>query len=888
MGYALLNGRGSNGYLWATDAHVGSLVGDFEIICLIQSEVDPSVSPQVDGTDLVTQWHSGNLGFQFAVWTDGRLRLRIASSASGSTIYGSMQSNVLSWTANQHYWLRVTFDLDNGSGQCLATFYRSTDPIDTDPTSVSWTNVGSDSSLASPPALFNSTGNWNLGSAENNTGGFTDRQLDGNFYLARVWSDLTRTTLIADPDFRDTDQAFWGIRFGDDGQANTWTLEGTSIWVGDTPSLSRPPVVTENPGNQSNNPVTLPTNLVVGRKLYIVLAHDGSGVTVTNWDGMTEIAAFTITSGGDWKVRVAERVIDGTEGTTVDVVLSAGERSTAIAFSVLNGDDPEISAGVYSTSGANPDSITPSGGLMAYLFVAVASSGDETTTITAAPANYSHFAEGDTGTAGGATSHADIALGMRIAEVSSEDPGAFSTTGDDFHAFTIAIPSVASGVALLKIEGETAEVDETDLGILGIIQIATETVQIAEQDLKLRALVRLNDEVVEVSESVLRQLDLIRLQAEVIEIAEQSIHAGQLLRTHGESVEISEQEDNLLGLYRQEDEDSEIAETDNRLKGLLRSETEDVDIVETDLRFMFLIRVEDEDENTPENDLRLLGLLRVEDEEVELAEEDLTNLGLLRLIDEDIEIGETDFSVRGLFRIENDEVQIDETDLGFLGILKIQDDPVQISEQILRHLDLVRVVNENLNLAEEDLHYLALLRVEDEVIQVSELDLPLRDLIRIAVENSNISETEIAIVASTGNAILKIENESVFLSETDLQYRDLARLVNESLSLDEQLLKYQSLVRVESEVERVLETLIAARDMIRQEDESTQITEAISYIRGLPARIVNEISEMAESVVNVIALELTGVLRKWRDFQARDRDHSPEDRDYNPEDRDYD
>lgn len=227
-GYATLFGQGSTDYIWADDAEVGSITGDFEVVALIESD-DYSTTAHPNGIDFVTQWHAGDLCFQFGMNNDS-LRLRV--SENGSTIFNAYNNGSnLTWTADQHYWVRVTFDIDNGASQSVATFYRSTDSIDTAPASVSWTNVGS-ASAAIPTSLHDSDGNFNLGSAEDAVGGFTDRTLDGKFYLAYIWSDISRTTQLANPDFRDDmASADWSTLSGDDDFANTWTLANGTTYT---------------------------------------------------------------------------------------------------------------------------------------------------------------------------------------------------------------------------------------------------------------------------------------------------------------------------------------------------------------------------------------------------------------------------------------------------------------------------------------------------------------------------------------------------------------------------------------------------------------------------------------------------------------------------------
>ena len=91
-------------------------------------------------------------------------------------------------------WYRVTMDVDNGSSERVITFYRSDDPISTDPTLVAWTQH-SQHTISGATSIFSGTNDMQIGL---NASG---DELTGRCYYAEI-RDGIGGTIVANPDFR--------------------------------------------------------------------------------------------------------------------------------------------------------------------------------------------------------------------------------------------------------------------------------------------------------------------------------------------------------------------------------------------------------------------------------------------------------------------------------------------------------------------------------------------------------------------------------------------------------------------------------------------------------------------------------------------------------------
>lgn len=195
--------------------------------------------------------------------------------------------------------------------------------------------------------------------------------------------------------------------------------------------------------------VNMPATVDAGDRLVAVchVRNAGTWNTVpTDWTNLKEQAG----GGSVGELSIFEKIADGTEdGGTATWVTSTG---TTAAWQVIRitGAHASTTSEVTSASGdasaANPPSETASwGGSEDNLFLAIAGhSAASTTAWSAAPTNYSGFAQNGASSGGAAVC---VAHGYRQLTADSDDPGTFTVSGSNrwWAAATMVIRPAAAG-----------------------------------------------------------------------------------------------------------------------------------------------------------------------------------------------------------------------------------------------------------------------------------------------------------------------------------------------------------------------------------------------------------------------------------------------------------
>jgi len=180
----------------------------------------------------------------------------------------------------------------------------------------------------------------------------------------------------------------------------------------------------------SSHSVALPAGIASGDELVVLFgALTTTFVLPTGW---TELYNSGSASPGLFVIR---RVADGGEGATLTVTTGSARKSNHASYRISEAAAAEISAAATG-SNANPDppSLTPSGGALNYLWLAV-EGHEDAKTISAYPANYT-----DGFQSAGANENT-IASARRALNAASEDPGTFTISGAKaWRAVTIAVP----------------------------------------------------------------------------------------------------------------------------------------------------------------------------------------------------------------------------------------------------------------------------------------------------------------------------------------------------------------------------------------------------------------------------------------------------------------
>ena len=192
--------------------------------------------------------------------------------------------------------------------------------------------------------------------------------------------------------------------------------------------------------------VTLPTGIEAGH-LLLMHARGHGGTTFNTLTGWTALISNDLTDASDDPSSIWWRLADGSEGSTVSVDLGATMRGAAIVHRITGAADPTIRppelAGPSTGAGANvdPPSITPAGGPKDFLIVVFAGMDGETQTYSAAPSGYSNLTAANSGTAGSPGGNVRLASATREANLTSEDPGAFTSGAPEsgWSGWTVAI-----------------------------------------------------------------------------------------------------------------------------------------------------------------------------------------------------------------------------------------------------------------------------------------------------------------------------------------------------------------------------------------------------------------------------------------------------------------
>lgn len=153
-------------------------------------------------------------GFLNLVWsTDGVSSISIDST----TIVGANDG--------AGRWVRVTLDVDDGSGNNVVNFYTSTDASETAVASISWTQLGATVTTVGTSSIFNSTALLEIGSR---TGGVS-QNFDGKIYKALVYNGIGGT-LVSFFDATTTPSGATSILAT---TGETYTVQGAASITGD-------------------------------------------------------------------------------------------------------------------------------------------------------------------------------------------------------------------------------------------------------------------------------------------------------------------------------------------------------------------------------------------------------------------------------------------------------------------------------------------------------------------------------------------------------------------------------------------------------------------------------------------------------------------------------
>jgi hypothetical protein len=227
-GIGYLNLPGASGDKADTPDHADfAIAGDIDIRVLAAAT---DWTPTGDNVLIAQDAASPNRGWFLTVRSsDGVLVWRWSVAGTAVTTVNATVAPTIS--NGEPLWVRVTFDVDNGSAQKETKFYTSTDPLSTDPAAVTWTQLGTTVTSAGVTSLFNSNALPTLG-ADQDLNRWT-----GTIYYAEVRNGIGGT-IVTNPDFR-TRVQYTSDTSLTDTSGKVWTVRGAASW-------SLPPGVTDS------------------------------------------------------------------------------------------------------------------------------------------------------------------------------------------------------------------------------------------------------------------------------------------------------------------------------------------------------------------------------------------------------------------------------------------------------------------------------------------------------------------------------------------------------------------------------------------------------------------------------------------------------------------
>lgn len=225
-GYLVLPGTSG---AYASSPDPAPVAGDLEVI--VTAQRDDDWRPAAD-ENLVAHFDTGGdeRGWRLYLDADGGGDPALAGrpvlewSEDGIAVLSHAATDRIPVDPSGIVRLRVTFDLDDGAGGNLLTFWsRETDDAE-------WTAIGDPLVGGAPTTIFASSAPYTVGAAL--TAGADSERFQGNIYSVQVIDGLTT---ILNPDFTNH---LDGTRTFSDAQGNTWTVNGSAAIYSPTSTVT--------------------------------------------------------------------------------------------------------------------------------------------------------------------------------------------------------------------------------------------------------------------------------------------------------------------------------------------------------------------------------------------------------------------------------------------------------------------------------------------------------------------------------------------------------------------------------------------------------------------------------------------------------------------------
>ena len=180
--YVYWPGSASN-VLTVPDAAALDITGDLELVFRVSAD---DWTPATSNRYPFGKWNTSQQSWLVELTTGGLLRLYW--STTGTDTLSSTSGAAVPFTDDTNYWVKITFDVDNGAGGSQGRFYYAADQA-TEPTS--WTQLTAPAAGVGTTSIFAGTANVHVGAAQSLTPNFP-----GRFYRFILRSGIGGTTVL--------------------------------------------------------------------------------------------------------------------------------------------------------------------------------------------------------------------------------------------------------------------------------------------------------------------------------------------------------------------------------------------------------------------------------------------------------------------------------------------------------------------------------------------------------------------------------------------------------------------------------------------------------------------------------------------------------------------
>lgn len=306
-GYVYLPGVASN-YASTPDSAALSITGDIDMrVRVAMDDWTPTT-----GQDIFSKWGtSPQQGFDFHLFTNGKLRLYLSSTGSNQSSVDSSVAPTIS--DGSILWIRATWRASDGRVQFFTADGSIVTPVVGD-----FTQLGTDQTIALA-SIFDNTAALEVGSERSGL-----VQAQGKFYRAQLRNGLDGT-LVYDANF--ATKTFGANSFTESSaQAATVTINGTLAQAGDGRVL----INTPTPGSAAS--FTKASGRTTGLD-YVTLQDNNASGGAAFYAGVNSVSISNVSG---WIFKTARTLGANTFRTQGGTRTQAGTRTTAGARTYIN------------------------------------------------------------------------------------------------------------------------------------------------------------------------------------------------------------------------------------------------------------------------------------------------------------------------------------------------------------------------------------------------------------------------------------------------------------------------------------------------------------------------------------------------------------------------